>query len=129
MTPLPKVGDILHYVFLFTHDKAVGRDEGIKTRPVMVAAVKDQRVFTVAITTKGEASVSTLPIPDAVADAAGLVRGTAVVIDQYNHFTWLGYDIRPVTSEPSFVAGRMPPGFTNSILSALLANAASINRD
>lgn len=129
MTPLPKVGDILHYVFLFIHDKAAGRDEGIKTRPVMVAAVKDQRVFTVAITTKGEASVSTLPIPDAVADAAGLVRGTAVVIDQYNHFTWLGYDIRPVTSEPSFVAGRMPPGFTNSILSALLANAASINRD
>lgn len=129
MTPLPKVGDILHYVFLFTHDKAAGRDEGIKTRPVMVAAVKDQRLFTVAITTKGEASASTFPIPDAVADAAGLVRGTAVVIDQYNHFTWLGYDIRPVTSEPSFVAGRMPPAFTNSILSALLANAASINRD
>ncbi|QPI75512.1 hypothetical protein [Sphingobium sp. Cam5-1] len=129
MTPLPNVGDILHYVFLFTHDKAAGRDEGIKTRPVMVAAVRDGRVFTLAITTKGEASASTLPIPDAVADAAGLTRGTGVVIDQYNHFTWLGYDIRPVTSEPSYVAGRMPPGFTNAILSALLANAAAINRD
>jgi hypothetical protein len=129
MTPLPKVGDILHYVFLFAHEKAAGRDEGIKTRPVMVAAVKDQRVFTLAITTKGEKSASTLAIPDVVADAAGLARGTGVVIDQYNHFTWLGFDIRPVTSEPSYVAGRMPPGFTNSILSALLAKATAINRD
>ena len=129
MTPLPKVGDILHYVFLFTHDKAAGRDEGVKTRPVMVAAVKGQRVFTLAITTQGDASASTLPIPDVVADAAGLARGTGVVIDQYNHFTWLGFDIRPVTAEPSYVAGRMPPGFTNTVLSALLANAAAIKRD
>lgn len=85
----------------------------IKTWPVMVAAVKDSRVFTVAITTKGATSASTRSIPDAVAEAAGLARGSAVVIGQYNHFTWLGYDIRPVTSEPSYVVGRMALGFIN----------------
>jgi hypothetical protein len=129
MTPLPKVGDILHYVYLFTHEQEAGREEGIKTRPVMVAAVSGQRVFTLAITTKRDRTHSTLPIPDPVADRAGLARGTSIVIDQYNHFTWIGYDIRPVTSEPSYVAGRMPPGFTNSVLSALGAGAKGINRD
>jgi len=129
MTPLPKVGDILHYVFLFAHEKAARRDEGIKTRPVMVVAVKDQRVFTVAITTKAESTGATLPIPDSVADRAGLDRGTSVVIDQYNHFTWLGFDIRPVANGPTYVAGRMPPGFTSTILTALRANAIGTNRD
>jgi len=129
MTPLPKVGDILHYVYLFTHEQAAGRDEGIKTRPVMVVATSGRRVFTVAITTKGESRTSTLPIPDRVADLAGLARGTAVVVDQYNHFSWIGYDIRPVTSEPSYVAGRMPPGFTNAVISALKSGAKGINRD
>jgi|7_EtaG_2_1085326.scaffolds.fasta_scaffold152851_1 hypothetical protein len=128
MTPLPKVGDILHYVYLFTHEQA-GREEGIKTRPVMVVAVQGQRVFTLAITTKNDKSGKTLQIPDIVADRAGLARSTSIVIDQYNHFTWLGYDIRPVTAEPSYVTGRMPPGFTNTILSALTAHAKGINRD
>ncbi|AOH87101.1 hypothetical protein AWL63_23255 (plasmid) [Sphingomonas panacis] len=129
MTPPPKVGDILHYVYLFTHEQEAGREEGIKTRPVMVAQVDGARVFTLAITTKADKTGSTLPIPDAVADRAGLARGTSVIVDQYNHFTWIGYDIRPVTAEPSYVAGRMPPGFTNTILSALRANAKGINRD
>lgn len=129
MTPLPKVGDILHYVYLFTHEQQAGRDEGVKTRPVMVLATKGQRVFTVAITTKGDRKGSSLPIPDQVADAAGLARGTSVVIDQYNHFNWIGYDIRPVSPEPSYVAGRMPPGFTNTVISSLMANAKGINRD
>lgn len=129
MTPLPKVGDILHYVFLFSHEKTTGRDEGIKIRPLMVAAVKDGRVFTLAITTRRERTGSTLPIPDSVADSAGLERGTSVVIDQYNHFTWVGFDIRPVADGPTYLAGRMPPGFTSTILSALLAGASAINRD
>lgn len=95
----------------------------------MVIATHGQRVFTVAITTKDDNRVSTLPIPDRVADAAGLARGTSVVVDQYNSFTWTGYDIRPVSPSPSYVAGRMPPGFTARIISALHANASGLNRD
>ena len=129
MTPLPRIGDILHYVYLFTHEQQAGREEGIKTRPVVVIATRGQRVFTVAITTKADKQRATLPIPDRVADLAGLARGTSVVVEQYNHFTWIGYDIRPVTPEPSYVAGRMPPGFTNTIISALKANATGIDRD
>ncbi|MDX3911165.1 MAG: hypothetical protein QHC67_15300 [Sphingobium sp.] len=129
MTPLPNVGDILHYVYLFAHEKEAGRDEGIKTRPVMVIAIKERRVFTVAISTKAHYRGSVLPVPDAVADRAGLARGTSVVVDQYNHFTWLGFDIRPVTTEPSYIAGRMPPGFTNTVLTALTSKAKGIDRD
>jgi hypothetical protein len=83
----------------------------------------------VAITTRGDRTGTQLAIPDAVADRAGLARGASVVIDQYNHFTWIGFDIRPVTDQPSYVAGRMPPGFTNIILSTLKAKAQGINRD
>lgn len=130
MTPLPKIGDVLHYVYLFTHEHEAGRDDGIKTRPMVVVATRGQRVFTVAITTKGDRKTGVLAIPDKVADIAGLARGTSVVVDQYNHFTWLGYDIRPVTSEPSYVAGRMPPGFTNTIISTLLdGRAKGVDRD
>ena len=52
-----------------------------------------------------------------------------MVIDQYNHFTWLGFDIRPVTAEPSYVAGRMPPGFLGGILSAIIGKAKAVDRD
>ena len=73
-------------------------------------AVQSQRAFTAAIATKSDKAGQTLAIPDAVADPAGLARGTSVVIDQYNHFTWLGFDIRPVTAEPS----RFPSGGRDS---------------
>src|SRR3546814_19652325 len=71
MTPLLKVGDILHCFYLFTRDQEAGRDEGIKTRPVIVIAVQSQRAFTAAIATKSDKAGPELAIPDAVGDPAG----------------------------------------------------------
>jgi hypothetical protein len=129
MTPLPKPGDILNYVFLFSHERDAGRDEGIKARPVIVVAVKGQRVWAVAVTTKGEKRPGVLPIPDQVARSAGLAPGSAVVINQFNHFIWLGFDIRPVTPEPGYIAGRIPPGFLNTIIDSITPTARRISRD
>ncbi|UZW57908.1 hypothetical protein NUH86_23180 (plasmid) [Sphingobium sp. JS3065] len=60
---------------LFRPDNAAHRDDGIKTQPLMVAAVKDSRVFTVASTTKGDASSALL------FNAASKTRDTTRGID------------------------------------------------
>ena len=51
-----------------------------------------------------------------------------MVVNEYNVFTWLGYDIRPVAN--SFVAGRLPPGFAHKVLSAVATvRAVAVERD
>ena len=128
-TDLPRPGDILRYVYLF-HRESRDRDEGVKDRPVVVidADPATRRVAVVAITTKGERHPGTIALPDAVASAAGLSRGSAVVVSEYNAFTWLGYDVRPVAN--GFVAGRLPPGFAQKILTAAASvGAVAVDRD
>ena len=128
-TELPRRGDVLRYVYLF-HRESRDRDEGVKERPVVVidADPATRRVAVVAVTTKGERSPGAIALPRPVASAAGLQPGSAVVINEYNVFTWLGYDIRPVAN--GFVAGRLPPGFAHKVLTAAAAsNARAVERD
>ena len=128
-TELPRRGDILRYVYLF-HRESRDRDEGVKERPVVVidADPATRRVVVVAVTTKGERSPGAITLPDAVASAAGLSKGSAVVVNEYNVFTWIGYGIRPVAN--SFVAGRLPPGFAHKVLSAVAnGRALAVERD
>ena len=128
-TELPRRGDILRYVYLFLRESRE-RDEGVKERPVVVidADPATRRVAVLAVTTKGERHPGTIALPDAVASAAGLARGSAVVVSEYNAFTWLGYDIRPVAN--GFVAGRLPPAFTHKILTAAATGGAvAVERD
>lgn len=126
---LPRAGDVLRYVYLFLRESR-DRDEGVKERPVVVidADPATRRVAVLAVTTKGERYQGTIALPDPVATAAGLARGSAVLVTEYNVFTWLGYDIRPVAS--GFVAGRLPPGFANKVLTAVAnANPREVDRD
>ena len=128
-TELPRPGDILRYVYLFLRESR-DRDEGVKERPVVVidADPTTRRVAVLAVTTKGERSPGAIMLPDAVASAAGLSRGSAVVVGEYNAFTWLGYDIRPVAG--GFIAGRLPPGFAQKVLTAsATGGAVAIERD
>ena len=126
---LPRPGDILRYVYLFHHESR-DRDEGVKERPVVVidADPSTRRVAVVAVTTKGERNPGAIALPDAVASAAGLSRGSAVVVNEYNAFTWLGFDIRPVAG--GFVTGRLPPGFAHKVLTAAATGGAvAVERD
>jgi hypothetical protein len=125
---LPRIGHILHYVYLFLHESQT-RDEGIKTRPVVVIDVDPQsrRIAVLALTTKGERYPGTIALPDDVARVAGLQRKAAALYTEYNIFTWLGYDIRPVAD--GFIAGRLPPGFTAKLRALTLENATAIDRD
>lgn len=122
-TPLPKRGDVLNYVYLFAHEAAAGRDEGVKARPVMVMAVDGRRVTVMPLTTKGERLPGThLAVPDAVATAMGLPGdgSSSLVPGELNAFDWVGHDLRPIGKTDSFLFGRCTPGFFTTALDACL---------
>ncbi len=126
---LPRIGDVLSYIYLFKHE-ARTRDEGIKQRPVVVIDVDYQRrrVAVLAITTKGETYPGTIALPDDVARAAKLQLKSAILTTEYNVFSWLGYDIRPVGD--GYVAARLTPGFATKVRQAAVEGGATpIDRD
>ena len=109
---------------------AHGRDEGVKERSVVVVGVDGSRYLVAAITTKGEGRKNAIPIPDEIARTAGLVPGSAIVVSEFNRFTWPGFDIRPLMKQPGYIAGRLPPRFTAKIIDAIGAwGAAAVDRD
>lgn len=128
-TPLPRVGDILNYVFLFDRESRE-RDEGLKERPCMVFSVNAETrlVKVLPLTTKGDRYVGTLQLPQEVAQKANLRYPTAVVVTEANAFTWLGFDLRPLVSSGNSLIGRMPPGFTAKIMAAA-RSPTEVDRD
>jgi hypothetical protein len=116
----PKSGDILNYVFLFAHE-AKTRDEGVKERPCVVVMTipEQQRVLVAPLTTQGDRYADTLPVPEEVCRIAKLHGPTAVVLNELNIFTWLGYDVRPVHGTNDIYIGRFPPGFTSKVMTEI----------
>lgn len=129
-TPHPRVGDLLNYIFLFGAEHRGGLDEGNKARPCMVIGVNagTNRVQVVPLTTKGDRYPGTLAVPQDVTQKANLDYPTAVVVAETNSFTWLGFDLRPLVATGSNYIGRMPPGFTAKIMSAVVG-AKDLDRD
>ncbi|QNE07701.1 hypothetical protein [Croceicoccus marinus] len=127
-TDLPKPGHVLRYVYLFAEEAARGRDEGVKERFVVVGGVLGRRYRVAAITTKGEGKTGSLLLPAPVATAAGVAVGSSVVVSEFNRFTWPGFDIRPLSKKTGYIAGRLPPGFTNTLIDALIG-ATPVERD
>ena len=128
-TPLPRIGDLLNYIFLFAHE-AKDRDEGFKARPCMVVDVDsaERRVTVVPLTTQGERYAGTVAVPQDVTRIADLGYPTVAVIAETNSFTWVGFDLRPLVATGSNHIGRMPPGFTQKIVKAVVA-AKDLDRD
>ena len=110
-TDRPAAGHILRYVYLFEEEQRRGRDEGVKERFVVVVGVEGSRYLVAASTTKGEGR-------------------SAIVVSEFNRFTWPGFDIRPLMKQPGYIAGRLPPRFTAKIIDAIAAwRAAPVDRD
>lgn len=127
-TDRPKVGHVLRYVYLFEEEARQGRDEGVKERFVVVVGIEGNRYHVAAITTKGEGQDNALLLPAPVAKAGGISSGSAVVVSEKNAFTWLGFDIRPISKAQGYIAGRLPPSFTDKLIGIML-DAKDIDRD
>lgn len=105
MTPLPRQGDVLNYVYLCKREADAGCDEGVK------------------------APGTSLAIPTPVAKAMGLDgTGSSLVPGELNAFDWVGHDLRTIGKSASFLFGRCPPGFFAAALDACI-QSKSLSRD
>ena len=59
-TELPRIGDVLSYIYLFKHEAST-RDEGIKQRPVVVIDV-DRQTEPIAFLDHRRVELGTVPV-------------------------------------------------------------------
>jgi hypothetical protein len=124
--PLPGIGDVIRYAYLWSHEHDAGREDGAKDRPSAVVALlrnvegRDEVVvlpITSAPPTDGAAAV---PLPTATRTRLGLQSEPCwVVVSEMNIFEWPGPDLRPTESGTgSVVYGRLSPRVMAAIVTA-----------
>ena len=126
---LPRVGDVIRYVYLWSHEHDAGREDGSKDRPVTVLAVAvtnegrgDVFVFPITSTSPTEPGAG-LEIPAATRARLGLQAEPCwVLVSEANRFSWPGPDVRPIGSaEGSFIYGTLPESFMRRVKDAFAA--------
>ena len=111
---MPEPGDVLSYSYLWSHEEAAGRDEGVKDRPVVVVvAILAQEgqiiLLVVPITHRPTASGDGVEVPPAVKRHLGLDDERSwIVTTQVNRFIWPGPDVRPTKGQSSPHYGAIP---------------------
>lgn len=136
---LPEPGEVLNYSYLWESEFRNGRDEGVKDRPVAVVLVTKSvdgldQVHVVPMTTQPpRRDQPAIEVPAAVRRQLGLsAERSWIVVDEWNRFTWPGYDIRPIRGrEPSVSYGFIPAGLFRQIRDAIVAGALGrpVDRD
>ncbi len=126
--PEPKVGLVIRYDFLWSHERERGREEGAKERPcVIVTAVVRKNtgetdILVAPIThsppREGDAAIE---IPHKVGRHLGLddERGY-IVADEVNTVSWDDAGIVPVRPGRQWAYGRIPKGLYDQLRAAML---------
>jgi len=102
--PPPRVGLVIRYAFLWSHEAARGANEGRKDRPcaVVVAArqqgTEEIRVIVAPITHEPPSDPSSaIELPPDVRRSLGLDSTPQWLrFEELNRFSWPGFDIRPI---------------------------------
>jgi hypothetical protein len=102
--PLPRVGLVIRYAFLWSHEAARGSDEARTDRPgAVVVAARQQggeevRVVVAPVThAPTPDSASAIELPSDVKRLLGLDAARQWLrFEELNPFTWPGFDMRPV---------------------------------
>ncbi len=106
--PQPRVGLVIRYSFLWSHEARDGAAEGRKDRPaaIVVAAQRDEygdvRVIVAPITHEPPSDpAASIELSPQVIRSLGLDGERQWLrIDELNRFSWPGFDIRPVPHHP-----------------------------
>jgi hypothetical protein len=126
--PTPRVGLVIRYSFLWSHEADAGKEEGNKDRPcaiVIVSRKENDRSFVrvLPIThTPPQNNYTALEIPTRTKEYLGLDTAQSwVIIDEANDFLWPGPDLRPVVSgdASSVTFGMLPKGFMKVLMQRL----------
>lgn len=126
--PAPEAGLVISYAFLWHHEAAAGREEGVKDRPcAIIAAIKrgdgDPRVVVLPIThTPPSAEAVSVEIPPAVKRHLRLDDERSwIVVNEGNDFVWPGPDLRATAHDPDTIAyGFLPPKLFARVREAFL---------
>lgn len=127
--PTPHPGLVICYSYLWSHDHAQGREEGVKDRPCAIVVARrvaeDKTVVTVVPVTHSPPPdlQAAIEMPPRLKAHLGLDdQPSWIVLSEYNEFLWPGPDLRPVSAKGgAFVYGVLPPGFFYRMREKLLA--------
>ena len=123
--PKPEPGLVIHYEYLWRHERAAGQDQGSKKRPcaiiVAVATKAGATEVVVAPITHSEPVPPSegIEIPLKVKQHLGLDdQRSWVVVTDLNAFNWPGFDLHPVPNSPpgTFDYGFLPPKLHQQIV-------------
>lgn len=127
--PLPAVGQVIRYSYLWSHEYAQGREESTKDRPAAVVALLQQadgqhEVVVLPITSSEPSEpASAVLIPAATRARLGLQSEPCwVVVSEYNRFFWPGPDLRFLdlgSGDLNFSYGLLPAGLMTKIREAI----------
>jgi hypothetical protein len=114
--PEPKPGLVIRYDYLWSHEAALGRDQG-KDRPAGLVAATDQTVqprFVVILPITNSiptGDVVGIEIPPRVRQAIGLDDAPCwVIVSEHNVDEWPNGGLQPVPGRPGvFSYGFIPP--------------------
>lgn len=141
--PEPEAGLVISYSYLWSDEAEAGHVEGRKSRPCAIVLVVQQAedqapLVTVVPITHGphRNPNAAVEIPPAVKRHLGLDdQPSWIVLDDFNVFTWPGYDLRPIPSQKDiYHYGLLPPALFKTLIGKfselrLQGEAAQTSRD
>jgi hypothetical protein len=128
-TPSPVRGLVVRHAFLWSNEKAAGRDEGSKDRPAVIVLItapdeaRGIRIGVVPVTHTPPADPDGgLEMPESVKRQLGLEMDPQwIVLDEINRFVWPGYDLRKVPRPGTDTYGMLPEAVYQEVIKRLLA--------
>ena len=126
--PEPRPGLVIRYDYLWTHEAAVGRDQG-KERPACLIAASNPAmsprfvvILPITHSPPGKDSVG-VEIPAKVRQAIGLDETPSwVIVSEHNIDEWPNGGMAPVPGRPGvFSYGFIPPGLFAQVKAKFLA--------
>ena len=93
---LPERGDVIEFAYLWTHERAAGLLEGVKSRRCVIVAILEngRRVVVMPITGTEPNHDNKIPLPGGT---FGLKRQSWIVTSELNITRWPGHDLRPAS--------------------------------
>lgn len=140
MLPVPKVGSVISYAYLWRHEIRKGLSEGLKDRPCVVilahvvAPSGKTRLVVAPITHRPPGDGLAVELPAETKRRLRLDGERSwIILSETNSFSWPGYDIRRVPHDPkTCVYGLLPGDLVRKIRDVLAEHWPSIaksNRD